>query len=37
MNLEIEESLEYINIEKVRNAMRSFGNKKASSPDGFEP
>ena len=29
--------LEYINNEKVRNAMRSFGSRKAPGPDGFKP
>ena len=29
--------LEYIDTEKVRNAMRSFGSRKASGPDGFKP
>ena len=29
--------LEYIDTEKVRNAMRSFGSRKAPGPDGFKP
>ena len=29
--------IEYISTEKVRNAMRSFGSKKAPGPDGFKP
>ena len=32
-----EDFIEYINIEKVRNAMRSFGSRKAPGPDGFKP
>ena len=30
-----ENFLEYINTEKVRNAMISFGSRKALGPDGF--
>ena len=29
--------LEYIDTEKVMNAMRSFGSRKAPGPDGFKP
>ena len=29
--------VEYIDSEKVRNAMRSFGSRKAPGPDGFKP
>ena len=29
--------VEYITAEKVRNAMRSFGSRKAPGPDGFKP
>ena len=29
--------IEYISTEKVRNAMRSFGSRKAPGPDGFKP
>ena len=29
--------IEYINTEKVRNAMRSFGSRKAPGTDGFKP
>ena len=32
-----EDFIEYINTEKVRNAMRSFGSRKAPGPDGFKP
>ena len=28
---------EYMDTEKVRNAMRSFGSRKAPAPDGFKP
>ena len=37
LDLETEDFLEYINTEKVRNAMRSFGSRKAPGPDGFKP
>ena len=29
--------IEYINTEKVRNAKRSFGSRKAPGPDGYKP
>ena len=29
--------VEYIDTEKVRNAMRSYGSRKAPGPDGFKP
>ena len=29
--------VEYIDTEKVRNAMRSFGSRKDPGPDGFKP
>ena len=31
-----EDFIEYISTEKVRNAMRSFGSRKAPGPDGFK-
>ena len=37
LDLGTEDFLEYINTEKVRNAMRSFGSRKAPGPDGFKP
>ena len=36
-DLGIEDFVEYINTEKVRIAMRSFGSRKAPGPDGFKP
>ena len=35
--LGMEDFIDYINTEKVRNTMRSFGSKKAPGPDGFKP
>ena len=37
MDLRTDEFLQYIAIEKVKNARRPFGSKKAPSPDGFKP
>ena len=37
LDLETEDFIEYISTEKVRNAMRSFGSRKAPGPDGFKP
>ena len=36
MDLEVGDFLEYITTEKVRNAMISFGSKRAPGPDGFK-